>query len=166
MNRRLLPLALILLIGCTTSAGLSPANIATAQTWATGLGQVVALVSSDFPTLIPPSAAATIESDLAAAQSAASLLSTLPTSGTLASEVSAGVQVVNLLAARLPAGTLPKSVMDGMAAATLLAQTLAALVPAGPTVGAVPINTRFLDPGMTVEQAKAVLGSVGRRARS
>lgn len=165
MNRRLLlpAFAFALLLGCSTPAGLTPTNIATAQAWATGLGQVVALVTTDFPGLLPASTVATIESDLAAAQSAAALLSTLPTSGTLASEVSAGAQVVNLLAAKLPAGTLPKSVMDEMAAATLIAQVLAALVPPT-TVGAIPLNTRFLDPTMTVDQAKGVLaGAVGRK---
>lgn len=154
---------------CTATNGLlSPATINQATTFANALPGILADIQAAFPGVLSTQTLTSIDSAIGSAindaTELAGIVAATGSTPSFAKLVSAGSQVINMIVAALPAGVIPGQVALGLQAATLLAQTLAALVPPGPTVGAVRLNTRFMPAGMTVDQAVGVLaGKVGRK---
>lgn len=181
MNRRHLlgSIPLLALVGCTSGAGtsttistlLSPQNIALAQNVVTTLSAVENTVATNFPKAIPASTADTLNGILTTAQSAAGQLPSLATAAnqgtTLASVVSGGSQVLNIMAAVLPAAGVSPEVIMALQAASFAVKALGALaatlVPAT-TTGAVPLNSRFTSPTMTLDQANLILAENALKA--
>ena len=171
MNRRAFtttaPLAL-LLSGCGTNTTLTPAQVvADAQGIVTGLGKAFGIVIAEDPALIPPAQAATDTAGLNVASGAlATIAANLP-------PVTTGQTLLQTVEKYINAA------LDDAAAVTpKIVALVPALAPALPLIQAasvlVPVIEAFINPaapataaramagGMTVAQARALLGVVVR----
>jgi hypothetical protein len=162
-------LAALPLAGCSGSSLTPTVIVAAAGTVAKGLAGAVSAIASAYPTLIPADMLATIQTDLALAQTAAGQLSaTLPaaTGASVVQTVEGYINaVLNLLAGPPINGLIPAPFNQVIGAAAIVVPVLEAFVAQYlPAASASPARVKLAAsvPGMTRAQAMAVLKEYAR----
>lgn len=162
MNRRsILAVALILLIGCT-----KPTSLSQAITDARAIVHGAELAVPAFASMLPPSAIAQINTDLAKADGLATTVTAIADAAGQASSLQGVLNLVsgvaNVIAANLPQPP-PPNVAQGIAefqAVMTLVQAVSPIVApfVGQKAGSAPVPVVFRS-GMTAADARKALGA-------